>query len=238
MGITVNDALYAIECQQVSVVLKKKPILQEVTFRLEKGRIGGLLGPNGAGKSTLLKLCSGLIEPSEGAVRIFGEKAGVATLGHMAVLPDRGKLPGWLTAGEWLEFARDLYPDWNDEYAERLIQSLRVNREARIAALSRGEEARLQLLTCLARRSPLVVLDEPFTGVDMLSREQIASSVVADLADGERTFLIATHDIREMENLFDYLILLGEGRVLSTDNVESLRERGQSVESRYRDVFL
>ncbi|MCS7458982.1 ABC transporter ATP-binding protein [Paenibacillus doosanensis] len=237
MGVNVNDALYAIECSEVSVTLKKKPILQDVTFRLEKGRIGGLLGPNGAGKSTLLKVCSGLMEPSGGAVRIFGEPAGVATLGHMAVLPDRGKLPGWLTAGEWLQFARDLYPDWNEDYAEQLVQSLRVNRQSRIAALSRGEEARLQLLTCLARRSPLIVLDEPFTGVDMLSREQIASSVVADLADGERTFLIATHDIREMENLFDCLILLGDGRVRSTDDVDDLRQRGLSVESHYRDVF-
>jgi len=237
MASNANNAPYAIECKQVSIQLRKKQILHDVTFRLEKGRIAGLLGPNGAGKSTLLKVCSGLVEPSSGSVTIFGERAGVSTLGKMAVLPDRGKLPGWLTVGEWLGFAAELYPDWDGGYAEQLVETLGVKRGARIAALSRGEEARLQLLSCLARKSPLIVLDEPFTGVDMISRETIASTVVADLADGERTFLIATHDIREMERLFDYLILIGDGQIRFRGEVDRLREQGLSVESHYRDVF-
>ncbi|TBL79594.1 ABC transporter ATP-binding protein [Paenibacillus thalictri] len=217
--------------------LRKKEILQNVTFSVKQGSIAGLLGPNGAGKSTLLKICSGLAEPTSGSVRIFGEPAGVPTLGKMAFLPDRGKLPGWLTAGEWLGFASQLYPDWDEARAERLVDDLRIQLGSPIGTLSRGEEMRLQLASCLARTSPLIVLDEPFTGVDMISREQIASSVVAELADGERTFLIATHDIREMEQLFDTLIFLGGGRVQAVDDVDSLREYGKSVESRYRDVF-
>ncbi|WP_282940972.1 ABC transporter ATP-binding protein [Paenibacillus sp. RC67] len=216
---------------------KKKSILQDITFTLGKGRIAGLLGPNGAGKSTLLKVCSGLLEPSKGTVKIFGEEAGVATLGKMAVLPDRGKLPGWLTSGEWLHYAGAIYPDWDSLYAEQLTEMLKLNLALRISSLSRGEEARLQLLSCLARKSPLIILDEPFTGVDMISREQIASTVVGDLADGERTFLIATHDIREMEHLFDTLILIDNGKIKATDDVDTLREQGLSVESRYRDVF-
>lgn len=237
MAKSVTNAPFAIECKQVHVKLRRKHILNNITFSLEKGRIAGLLGPNGAGKSTLLKICSGLLKPTSGHVTVFGEEAGVSTLHKMAVLPDRGKLPGWLTAGEWLGFAAELYPDWDNDYAEQLAESLQVGGHSRIAELSRGEEARLQLLSCLARKSPLVVLDEPFTGVDMISRERIASTVVADLADGERTFLIATHDIREMEQLFDYLILIGEGQIRSTDEVDLLREQGLSVESRYRDVF-
>lgn len=226
-----------IDCRQVSVTMGKTKVLQDVTFTLGKGRIAGLLGPNGAGKSTLLKVCSGILEPSAGRVSIFGEKAGVATLGSMAVLPDRGKLPGWLTSGEWLQYAGAIYPDWDYRYAEQLTESLKLNLTLRISSLSRGEEARLQLLSCLARKSPLIILDEPFTGVDMISREQIASTVVGDLADGERTFLIATHDIREMEHLFDTLILIDNGRIRATDDVDALREQGLSVESRYRDVF-
>lgn len=227
----------ALECRQVTMKVRKKEILNEITFSLEKGRIAGLLGPNGAGKSTLLSICSGLTEPTSGSVRIFGQPAGIETLRSIAVLPDRGKLPGWLTAGEWLAFAGQLYPDWDFEREKQLIQSLRINLGTRISAQSRGEEARLQLISCLARTSPLVLLDEPFTGVDMISREQIASSVVADLADGERTFLIATHDIREMEQLFDRIILIGNGRVVADNEVDSLREQGTSVESRYREVF-
>ena len=95
----------------------------------------------------------------------------------------------------------------------------------------------MQLLTCLSRKAPLVILDEPFTGVDMISREQIASTVVSALADGERTFLIATHDIREMEMLFDHLILLGEGQIKAVSDTYALRQQGKSVEGFYREVF-
>lgn len=227
----------AISCQNIHLKIKKKQILSEVTFNVPKGSITGLLGPNGAGKSSLLRMIAGLTEPTEGTIELFGERTGVAMLGKLSLLPDRGNLPSWLSAGEWLAFARDIYPDWDDEYGLALVERLQINMDTQIGAMSRGEEARLQLLTCLARTSPLVILDEPFTGVDMISREQIASTVVGDLADGERTFLIATHDIREMETLFDHLVLIGEGRIQSIDAVDELRRAGKSVESRYREVF-
>ncbi|ADG05022.1 ABC transporter ATP-binding protein [Kyrpidia tusciae] len=227
----------AVACRGVFMKIRNKEILHDISFRVDQGQIVGLLGPNGAGKSTLLRLVAGLTPPTAGTVELFGEPAGVSTLRYLSYLPDRGKLPGWVTVEEWLRFARDIYPDWDPGHAEELAAFLKVRRTARMSTLSRGEKARVQLLTCLARRSPLVVLDEPFAGVDLISREQIASSVIADFAGGSRTFIIATHDIREMENLFDSIILIGEGRILGVEDVESLRARGRSVESRYREVF-
>jgi len=227
----------AIECRNVCLQVKKKKILDHISFEVPKGSITGLLGPNGAGKSSLLRLIAGLSEPDSGAVHVFDQLAGEAVLGQLSLLPDRGSLPGWMTAGKWLSFARSIYPDWSDDNADELIASLKIKLETRISVMSRGEEARLQLLTCLARTAPLIILDEPFTGVDMISREQIASSVVSELADGERTFLIATHDIREMEMLFDRLVLIKEGQIQSIADVEQLRSSGKSVESHYRDVL-
>lgn len=227
----------AIICENVDFKVKKKEILKQVSFEIPKGSITGLLGPNGAGKSTLLRMISGLSQPDAGTLKVFGKPAGVDMLGQLSMLPDRGSLPSWLSAEEWLSFAQGIYPDWDQAYAEVLIERLKINVETQISDMSRGEEARLQLMTCLSRMSPLVILDEPFTGVDMISREQIASTVVGDLADGKRTFLIATHDIREMETLFDRLVLIGEGRIQSVDEVDQLRNSGKSVESRYREVF-
>ncbi|BBI35419.1 ABC transporter ATP-binding protein [Cohnella abietis] len=227
----------AIDCRDVCLKAKKKKILDQVSFGVPRGSITGLLGPNGAGKSSLLRMIAGLSTPDSGSIHVLGEPAGEAVLGKLSLLPDRGNLPGWLTAGKWLSFAQSLYPDWNDTRAEQLIVSLKINLESRISVMSRGEEARLQLLTCLARSAPLVILDEPFTGVDMISREQISSTVVSELADGERTFLIATHDIREMELLFDRLVLIKDGQVQSVADVEQLRRAGKSVESHYREVF-
>ncbi len=230
-------SVHAIECQGVMLRDKKKIILKDVTCSVRAGRLTGLLGPNGAGKSSLFRLLSGLVRPDAGTVSIFGKPAGPEQLLQMALLPDRGSLPGWLSADEWIRLAEGLYPDWDKEAAAELTESLGVNRESRIAAMSRGEEARLQLMTCLARKAPLVILDEPFTGVDLLSRERIASTVVGAMADSSRTFLIATHDIREMENLFDDLLLIEQGTIVGSRDVERLREEGHSVESLYREVF-
>ena len=227
----------AVSCTGVTLTTKKKRILSNVSFDVPTGTITGLLGPNGAGKSSLMRMMAGLSRPTEGSITILGKPAGESMLGHLSFLPDRGQLPRWQTAAQWLSFGRGIYPDWDEEQCERLIGELKVNPDARISAMSRGEEARLQLLTCLSRKAPLVILDEPFTGVDMISREQIASTVVSALADGERTFLIATHDIREMEMLFDHLILLGEGQIKAVSDTYALRQQGKSVEGFYREVF-
>lgn len=227
----------AITCREVCLKVKKKQILDCVSFEIRKGTITGLLGPNGAGKSSLLRMIAGLSAPDSGKILVFDQIAGEKVLGKLSLLPDRGSLPGWLTAGKWLSFASSIYPDWSNDHAGRLIESLKINLETRISVMSRGEETRLQLLTCLARTAPLIILDEPFTGVDLISREQISSTVVRELADGERTFLIATHDIREMEMLFDRLVLMKDGQIQSVTDVEQLRQSGKSVESHYREVF-
>ncbi|MCC3374669.1 ABC transporter ATP-binding protein [Cohnella sp. REN36] len=227
----------AIRCRDVGMTLKKKSILANVTFEVEAGSLTGLLGPNGAGKSTLMRILTGLVPPESGTVELFGAPAGPERLGVLSFLPDRGQLPPYLTAGEWLQLAAGLYPDWSRAAERDLSGKLGVDPAQRIGAMSRGEEARLQLLTCLSRQAPLTVLDEPFTGVDLVSRERIASAVVGEMADGERTFLIATHDIREMEQLFDRIVLVGDGTIRGSHLVEDLRRSGRSVESCYREVF-
>ncbi|WP_150268864.1 ABC transporter ATP-binding protein [Paenibacillus tepidiphilus] len=232
-----EQAPLAVECLNLSLTIKQKAILDSISFQIPTGSLTGLLGPNGAGKSSLLRIISGLARGDSGSVHLFGKPAGPERLGELSLLPDRSNLPGWLTVSEWLFYASGIYPDWSEARSRELLSELSVAADARISAMSRGEEARLQLLTCLSRTAPLIILDEPFTGVDLLSRERIAAAVVGELADGKRTVLVATHDIREMELLFDRLILIGGGRIRSVDNVDDLRQSGQSVESRYREVF-
>lgn len=227
----------AIRCREVTLQIKKKTILDRVSFEIPAGSLAGLLGPNGAGKSSLMRILAGMFPPSGGQAELFCAPAGPERLGVLSFLPDRGQLPPHLGAREWLRLAAGLYPDWSEARMEELIGRLGVDPGQRIGAMSRGQEARLQLLTCLSRQAPIVILDEPFAGVDMVSRESIAQAVVGELADGERTFLIATHDIREMENLFDRVVLIGEGRMLGCHDVEELRAGGRSVESCYREVF-
>jgi len=232
-----SSAELTIRCRGVGMSFKKKNVLHDVSFETEKGTIVGLLGPNGAGKSTLMRILTGLMEPSAGTVEVLGGKPSVETLGKLSFLPDRGQLPNWLTAEQWLGYASGIYPDWDRALERQWVRKLEVDASMRIATLSRGQEARLQLLTCLSRRAPLVILDEPFTGVDLLSRESISSAVAEEAAAGDRTFLIATHDIREMESLFDRIVLIGGGTIKGVYDTEALRANGLSVESCYREVF-
>ncbi|WP_151737269.1 ABC transporter ATP-binding protein ['Paenibacillus yunnanensis' Narsing Rao et al. 2020] len=232
-----EPASVAVECRDLCLTIKKKAILDRISFQIPSGSLTGLLGPNGAGKSSLLRIVAGLAQGDSGTVQLFGKPAGPERLGELSLLPDRSNLPGWLRVDEWLHYAAGIYPDWSKSRAGELLSELSVSPHTRISSMSRGEEARLQLLTCLSRTAPLIILDEPFTGIDLLSRERIAAAVVGELADSKRTVLVATHDIREMELLFDRLILIGGGRIRSVDDVDALRQSGQSVESRYREVF-
>ncbi|QQE81507.1 ABC transporter ATP-binding protein [Alicyclobacillus sp. SO9] len=227
----------AIDCVGIDFSVGKKTILSSITFSVQPGEIAGLLGPNGAGKSTLLRIIGGIAPPNQGHVNLFGKRAGVSTLADTALLPDRGKLPAWLTCSEWIGYAERIYPDWDRHRADELTESLEIKLDSKIMFLSRGEEARLQLMTCLARKARVVLLDEPFAGVDLVSRRRIVNSVVKELAENNRGFLIATHDVLEMENLFDRVILIGQGQIKGDGLVENLREQGTSVEKYYREAF-
>nr|WP_224753816.1 ABC transporter ATP-binding protein [Paenibacillus terricola] len=226
-----------IQCTGVEMIFKKKQALRNVTFSTNSGSIVGLLGPNGAGKSTLMRILTGILEPTGGFVEVLGRKPGVETLAQLSFLPDRGQLPNWLTADQWLGYASGIYPDWDIALEREWVRKLEVDRTMGIGTMSRGQEARLQLLTCLSRRTKIVILDEPFTGVDLLSRERISSAIAEETAGGDRTFLIATHDIREMESMFDRIILIGDGTIKGVYDTEELRDEGHSVESCYREVF-
>ncbi|MDI9260677.1 ABC transporter ATP-binding protein [Alicyclobacillus sendaiensis] len=227
----------AIECDRVGFAYTKRPILHEISLRIQAGEMVGLLGPNGAGKTTMLRIIAGMLRPEAGHVRVLGQAPGWRTLFHTALLPERGHLPGWLTVGEWFTHARRLYPDWSEESERRLVADLALRLDRPIARLSRGEVTRVGLVTCLARRAEVVLLDEPFTGIDPLGREIIASAMVRECGELGRTVLMATHDVRELEPLFDRVLFLKDGSIAADETADAIRARGLSVASRYREVF-
>ena len=157
----------AVECDDVWLEVEGRRILRGVSFRVQPGEMMGVLGPNGAGKTTLFRLLAGIGVPHRGQIRVFGEAPGWKTLINTALMPERGHLPGWLKVGAWLTHARRLYPDWDVAREKRVIEALDIRLDRPISKLSRGEAVRVALLTCLARRAPLVLLDEPFTGIDL-----------------------------------------------------------------------
>ncbi|CAA7602688.1 Putative ABC transporter [Acididesulfobacillus acetoxydans] len=213
------------------------PVLRQVEFALEPGKVVGLLGPNGAGKSTLLKIAVGLLMPDAGQVRVFGEPPSWQSLARIAFLPDRGHFARGLKVEAALAMAARLYDRFDRGLAEAVLKDAHLRPGTRLSELSRGQEARLHLALCVARHPELLILDEPLSGLDILSREAMVETVIGTVSDEAPAVLITTHDLDEVEGHFDEVILLQEGKVVLKAEAESLRVRYGSLRQMYKEVM-
>lgn len=213
--------------------------LKGIDFTLPTGEICGLLGPNGSGKSTLLKCIVGLIQADGGTIEILGQKPSRHTKGQIAFVPEIDNLYRWMTVQEAINFTSTFYSDWQSERAVELVEFMRLEPDKKINSLSKGMRARLKLILALARRAPLILLDEPFSGIDPSSRDRIVEGIVREFKSDEQTMIISTHAVGDTEQLFDSVIFLDEGVVSLQGNAEDLRmNRGKSINDLFKEVFV
>lgn len=227
----------AIKIEGLSKRYGSKQVLNELTARIPLNRVTGVLGPNGAGKSTLFRVIMGLIYPERGHLEVLGNKPGWQINSEIAYLPDRARFYSAHTVSRAMDWAHHLLPRFDLERARLILEWLKLDPEMRIGAMSKGQEARLMLLLCIARDVPMVVLDEPFSGIDKISRERIIEALIENMSDREQTILISTHEIDEVESLLDYVLFLDQGQVRMAGEVEALRAEHGSMESIYRELF-
>ncbi|HZG58403.1 ABC transporter ATP-binding protein [Paenibacillus sp.] len=229
---------YMIEMQGVHKRYLLKKALTDVDLRIRRGAIVGLLGPNGSGKSTMLKMLAGLIYPTSGTILVNGRKPDVRNKSQIAYLPEIDHLYGWMTVGETLKFLSGFYADWQDEKAAELLQTMELDAGQKVRHLSKGLRARLKLIGAFARQAPLVLLDEPFSGIDPSSRAKIIRSILAEFQSGEQTIVLSTHSLKEAEPMFDDVIFLQHGQVVHCEPAERLRaEYGCSLENIWEKVY-
>jgi ABC-2 type transport system ATP-binding protein len=219
----------AVQLSGVTKSYGAKRALDALTLEIPRGQVVGILGPNGAGKSTLFRILTGLTRPDEGTVRIFGEAPGWRTNRLVAYLPDRARWYADHTAEQALRWAETFLPGFDPAAARRLAEFMKLDLRIRAGDMSRGQEARLMLLLCLARRVPLLILDEPFTGIDAPSRARIIESLVTHIGEDGPTVLISTHELHEAEPLFDHAVFLVDGRVALAGSAEELRRKHGSM---------
>lgn len=200
-----------------------KHALIGIDLQIQKGRIVGLLGPNGSGKSTLLKMIAGLIYPTSGSIRVNGREPDVKGKSQIAYLPEIDHLYGWMTVTETLHFISGFYSDWSWEKATDMLYAMELDRNQKVRNLSKGMRARLKLIAALSRKVPLVLLDEPFSGIDPPSRAKIIHSIISEFQSDEQTILLSTHSVAESEPMFDDVIFLQQGRIKIHDSAQNLR---------------
>ncbi len=222
---------------EVGKSFRGRKVVDGISFTLRQGRAVGLLGPNGAGKSTLLKIAVGLIAADSGKVQLFGGTPSWRSFERVAFLPDRGHFTRGMSVSEALQLAGRLYPGFNPGTAREILEDARISRGAYVNELSKGQEARFHLALCLARRPAVLVLDEPFAGLDILSREAMVEAVIGAIAGGVQSVLMSTHDVDDVEGLFDEVILLRDGGLSLWDEAETLRARYGSLRQMYKEVM-
>lgn len=228
----------ALEFRGVEKRYGRTRALEGISCALRPGTIAGLVGANGSGKSTLLKLAAGLIRPTRGEVRVLGRPPGRAAKLQVAYMPEVDPLFPWMRVREAVAFVRTFFPDWDGEREEELREILELPAERRVGEVSKGMRTRLRLLLALARTAPVVLLDEPFSGIDPPSRTRIARGILAACRDAERAVLLSTHDLKDAEPLFDRLLVLAQGRlVLEGDAEELRRQHGKSIEGLVEEVL-
>ena len=226
-----------LEAERVFKKFGQTPALQNCSLTLESGIIVGILGPNGAGKSTLLRCLAGLIRPSQGTVWFCGVELGRKERPRIAYMADHTLLPRSLWVKEACAYYRGLFPSLDWERVRTEINRHRIPWDSRIAELPEGLTERLDLILRLARRAEVYLLDEPLGGVDPVARGAILREILGSM-DGERTVVMATHLVHDIEPVLDQVVFLDHGRVVLHQGAEQLRETyGRSVEEHYMAVF-
>lgn len=226
-----------IEVIEVTKKFGRRKVLQGVSFTANKGEVTSLIGINGVGKTTLLKAIMGLTPVNSGTILVNGEPFSKTCYEKVSFIPDALTMLPRMKLSEAMGFMADFYQNWNQERAHELLAFFKLQASDRLSDLSKGNAAKANLLFGLALDTEFILMDEPFSGIDIFSREQISEVFSSELVE-ERGVILTTHEINEIEHLIDQAILLEQGRVIKAFYPEDVREtEGKSLIDVMREVY-
>ncbi len=226
-----------IEVKNVTKKFGRKEVLKGVSFTAEKGQITCLIGINGVGKTTIMQGIMSLIPINSGEIFIDGSKLTKDSYEKITFIPDRITMPPQMRIADAFAFMADFYQSWNQKRAEELLEFFKLEETERISELSKGNTAKVNMLLGLALDVDYFLMDEPFSGIDIFSREEIANVFTSHLIE-DRGVIITTHEINDIEHLIDKVVLIDNGIVLKEFHVEEVREKeGKSVIDVMREVY-
>ena len=226
-----------IQVKNVSKKYGRKNVLRDISFTANKGEITCLIGINGVGKSTTMKAIMGITPIDRGEILIDDKKMNHTMYENITFIPDTLTMLPSFTVGDAMQFMKDFYVNWNPERAKELLGFFRLKEDEKLGELSKGNAAKANLLFGLGLDVDYVLMDEPFSGIDMFSREQIAKVFTSHLIE-DRGVIITTHEISDIEHLIDKVILLDNGEILKEFYTEEIRlEEGKSVMDVMREVY-
>jgi ABC-2 type transport system ATP-binding protein len=227
-----------IEVREITKRFGRKEVLKGVSFTAEKGEITCLIGVNGVGKTTIMNAIMNLTPIQSGEILIDGQKINKRSYEKIMFIPDAITMLPQMTIQQAMQFMDDFYESWNEKRAKELLDFFKLEEGNKISNLSKGNTAKINLLLGLALDVDYLLMDEPFSGIDIFSREQIADVFTSHLVE-DRGVIITTHEISDIEHLIDKAVILNDGTVVKSFYTEEVREKeGKSVIDVLREVHL
>ena len=222
-----------IEARGLRKVYGSTVAVDGIDLRVEEGRIVGLIGPNGAGKTTALNAILGLV-PYEGQLRVLGRdpwEERDRLMQDVCFISDVAVLPRWARVSQLLEYVAGVHPRFDRAKAEGFLQKTTITPQRKVRELSKGMVTQLHLALVMAIDARLLVLDEPTLGLDLLFRKQFYDSLLNDYFSGDRTIIVTTHQVEEVQHVFTDLLFIDRGRIVFNRSMDE-------VEARFREVAV
>lgn len=210
---------------------RKTLVIDHLNLNVPEESIYGLIGPNGAGKSTTIKILVNALQATAGQAELFGRDSRTLTPEHftqIGYVSENQQLPGWMTVDAFMEYLRPFYPNWDMQRAQELLRHFELPPDRRIRELSHGMRMKAALASSLAYRPRLIILDEPFTGLDPLVRDELIEGTL-QAAEGA-TILVSCHDLSDIETFVSHIGYLDRGRLQFSEEMALLTSRFREVE--------
>jgi ABC-2 type transport system ATP-binding protein len=223
----------AIRVENLGKSFRSHRALQGLNFSVPSGSIYGLLGPNGAGKTTTIKILMNLLAPTDGHTEVLGrrsEKLEWRDFQKIGYVSENQQLPEEMHVGELLDYLRPYYPTWDTALCLDLQRQLDLPLDRRLKHLSRGMKMKAALLASLAFRPELIVLDEPFSGLDPVVREDFSKGLLGSISESEWTVFLSSQDVEEVERLCDWVGIMAPGRLLISEPLDQLLRRFRRID--------
>jgi ABC-2 type transport system ATP-binding protein len=215
----------------LSKTFRSVPVLDGLDLEVPESSVFGLIGPNGAGKTTTIKILMNILKASSGSAHVLGvdsRQVGPDALTRIGYVSENQEMPDWMTVQSFLAYLKPFYPTWDDDRAAELVRQFNLPLDRKLRHLSRGMWMKAAMASSLAYRPRLLMLDEPFSGLDPLIREDLINGIL-DSA-GETTMFISSHDLAEIESFASHICYLDRGRLQFCEEMTSLTTRFREIE--------
>ena len=222
-----------IELNDLRKKFRKTEAVNGLSLTVPEGSVTAFLGPNGAGKTTTIKCLLNLHQPDGGSARVLGtdsRELGPKEFSRIGYVSENMEMPEWMTVQELLDYCRPMYATWDRDFERKMLKEFDLPGDRKLKALSRGMKMKAALLSSLAYRPKLVVLDEPFSGLDPLVRDEFIRGLLELTEEEGWTVFVSSHDIEEVERLTDRVAIIHQGRLQLDEAHDELQARFRRVE--------